>query len=878
MAVQLPVINAGGVPGVGPGAGAASGAATGPGRGVKEDVWLTTGCDMCFNACTVRVHRVDGVAVKIEGVPDAPPNYGRTCAKGLSALMNVYSPNRVKAPMVRTTSQKGIGVDPGWKEVSWDEAMVLLATKLRAAVERDPRGILGLTFDIYSYPLLRAFAYALGTPNVTSGSAGMFCGNASHPVAYTLTASNDMHPDIKHCNYLLMAGASLGFVGGHNSMGLSREMADARARGMKLVVVDPVLTAAASHADEWLPIRPGTDAALALGIMHQWVLVLDQYDKPFLRRYSNATYLVGQDGRYVRDPESGKPLVGISATGATGRFDQVDPDAAALEGEFVVNGVAVSPAFVPFKQHLAPYTAARVQEITTIPAGSITRISRELVEAAGIGGTIEIDGVTYPLRSAAVTFYRGISAHRHGMMSGQAMGQLNILLGAVDVPGGTLNSSSSGPTWGPKLDPDGMITPGNPRGGHMKSALPRREIKPPETLELLELFPTAVYSRAMVGHSLLHGEEYGLTYKCEVLLQCRGNIMASGPDPEIMAEALRTIPFICSMNTYPDETAQFADLLLPDTHSLERLVPIVSNPDGLMDPPLPGRPYSWNIQHPIVKAVPLARHWGEVLLDAADRVGVLPDMYTALNAMAVLEGSNALARDKKYTWEEISDRWLRSQLGEEHGLAYMVEHGYYSGENRPAKYSYPKIHNAGRVPLYLEHYIDAGLDVKAYTDMQGVPWDTGDYTPMVDWKPCLTPEEAPAEYDLWVVNNKLTFLAGTYSAENPVLMDMADRNSRVFTIGINRATAEKKGIRDGDTIVLETTHGRTAQGVARLTEGVHPECLAVPSILGRKKLGRKESQGKGVHVNSLLKYTPDRMDALSAAIDSCVKVKVRKAS
>ena len=863
MAVQLPVVSATrSAPGVPP--------------GVKEDVWLTTGCDMCFNACTVRVHRVDGIAVKVEGVPEAPPNYGSTCAKGLAALMNVYSPNRVKAPMIRTNPEKGVGVDPGWKEISWAEAMDLLVSKLRAAIDKDPRSILALTFDIYSYPLLRAIAYAMGTPNVTSGSAGMFCGNASHPVAYTLTASNDMHPDIHHCNYLFMAGATLGFVGGHNSMGLSRAMADARARGMKLVVVDPVLTQAASHADEWLPIRPGTDAALALGIMREWVIELDHYDKAFLRRYTNGTYLVGADGRYVRDRESGKPLVGIAATGAVGRFDQVEPESAALEGTFVVEGIGVSPAFVPFKRHLEPYTSARVEEITTIPAAQIRRIAREMVEAAGIGQTIEIEGVTYPLRSAAATFYRGISAHRHGMMSGQAMGQLNILLGAVDVPGGTLNSSSSGPTWGPKLDPDGMITPGNPRGGHMKSALPRREIKPPDTLELLELFPTAVYSRAMVGHSLLHGEEYGLTYKCEVFLQCRGNLMASGPDPVIMAEALRTIPFICSMNTYPDETAQFADLLLPDAHSLERLVPIVSNPDGLMDPVLPGRPYSWNLQHPIVKAVPAARYFGEVLLEAADRLGLLPDVYTAINAMAVMEGANALQRDQKYTWEQISDRWLRSQLGEEHGLAYMKEHGYYAGEQRAARYTYPKIHNAGRIPLYLEHYIDAGQDVKAYTDMQGVAWDTSDYTPMVDWKPCLTAEDAPPEYDLWVVNHKLSFLAGTYSAENPLLMDMAGRNTKVFTIAINRATAERKGIRDGDTIALETPHGRQAEGVARLTEGVHPECLSVPAILGRKALGRQEEKGKGVHVNSLLKYTPDRMDALSAAIDSCVKVKIRK--
>ena len=79
-------------------------------QGTGEDAWVPTACDMCYNGCTIRVHRVDGVAVKIEGIPDAGPNYGATCAKGVAALMNVYSPHRVTAPAIRTNPVKGIGV------------------------------------------------------------------------------------------------------------------------------------------------------------------------------------------------------------------------------------------------------------------------------------------------------------------------------------------------------------------------------------------------------------------------------------------------------------------------------------------------------------------------------------------------------------------------------------------------------------------------------------------------------------------------------------------------------------------------------------------------------------------------------------------------
>jgi molybdopterin-containing oxidoreductase family molybdopterin binding subunit len=846
----------------------------------REDVWIPTACDMCYNGCTVRVHRVDGVAVKIEGIPEAGPNYGATCAKGLAALMNVYSPNRITAPMVRTNPEKGIGVDPGWKEISWDEAMELLVSKLQAAREKDPRSILGFSFDRFTLFFMRAWAAAMGTPNIGAASATFFCGNASHPVAFNLTGSNELHPDLHHCKHLVMFGASLGFVAGHNAMGLTQEMAEARARGMKLTVIDPVLSYAASQADEWIPIRPGTDAALALGLMHEWVIELDQYDQTFLKRYTNAPYLIGPDGRYVRDRASGKPLVGLAGTGRTAAFDAVAPDETALEGRFIVEGQDVCPAFVAVRGHLEPYTPERVSDLTTIPAATIRRLAREMAEAAEIGQTIQLDGDVLPLRPVAVAWYRGISAHKHAMHTGMLLGQLNVMLGAVDVPGGILNAAGSGPDWMPQSDADGMITPGNPYGGAIASALPRRKVKPPETLDLMELFPVSVYAHAMMALGILRGDEFGVPYKPEVLIQCRGNIMTTGGDPETLAEALRQIPFQCSMAVFPDETNQFADLLLPDTHSLERLVPLVSNPYYFFtNSTNPDEHYTWNLQQPVVKAVPAARPWGEVLLDTAERMGLEADLYSGFNAVFRLTGVHQLRRDRHYSWEDISDAWMRFICGDEHGLEYFKEHGFYkSPVTRSGKAAYPRAFHGSRIPLYMEHYIDAGEMVKAYTDSRGVEWDTSDYTALMDYKPCLTDEQAPAQYDLWVVNQKLPFMTFSHSSENPWLVDLASRNTKVYAIGINPATATKKGIRDGDPIVIESPEGKRATGPARLTEGIHPDCLAAPGVLGRWVLGNRPAKGRGVHVNSLMTYRTDRMDHVSAALDSCVKVKVSRAS
>src|SRR3990167_7382036 len=234
---------------------------------VVEDVWLPTTCDMCFNRCKIRVRRVNGVVVKIEGL-DAPPNNGKTCAKGNAAVMSLYNPNRVTTPLVRTNPKKGIGVDPGWREISWEKAMELMTEKVGAARAKDPRTIALATFDTTSQQSLRPWMAALGSPNQTTISAGFFCGNGVHPIAFAMTGAFDVHYDIERCNFFLMFGTSWGFVNKREAMGVAQEMADARMRGMKLVVVDPICTNSASQADEWIPIRPGTDTAFCLAMQH----------------------------------------------------------------------------------------------------------------------------------------------------------------------------------------------------------------------------------------------------------------------------------------------------------------------------------------------------------------------------------------------------------------------------------------------------------------------------------------------------------------------------------------------------------------------------------------------------------------------------------
>ena len=90
---------------------------------IYDDAWVPTQCGRCFSNCAIRVRRVNGVAVQIEGnAASYQGSRGGVCGKGASGLQLLYDPNRLNVPLRRTNPEKGLHADPEWKEISWDEA------------------------------------------------------------------------------------------------------------------------------------------------------------------------------------------------------------------------------------------------------------------------------------------------------------------------------------------------------------------------------------------------------------------------------------------------------------------------------------------------------------------------------------------------------------------------------------------------------------------------------------------------------------------------------------------------------------------------------------------------------------------------------------
>jgi len=176
----------------------------------KED-WVPTTCWIGKQDCGILARRIDGRVVSLLGHPDHPRNRGRLCPKGVAQVMSLYDYNRVKAPLIRT-NEKGV---PGkWRQTSWDEALTLVANKIKEARAKDPRLLVwqkGRSKAKGFYD--EAFVKASGATKLHHGA---FCSDAGYRgCEYTTGLHGVLHPDFRYCNYLLSWGWGITSSGGN---------------------------------------------------------------------------------------------------------------------------------------------------------------------------------------------------------------------------------------------------------------------------------------------------------------------------------------------------------------------------------------------------------------------------------------------------------------------------------------------------------------------------------------------------------------------------------------------------------------------------------------------------------------------------------------
>lgn len=844
-----------------------------------RDEWKVTGCRMCGNKawCTVRVRLRDGVVVGVEGDPTNPVSQGKLCSRGQSAIFNLYNPYRVKAPMKRTNPKKGLNEDPGWVEISWEEALSTVAERLKAIRREDPRRLAHVWgFGGYWWVVTDdAFLPAFGTPNKLR-THGVLC-----PVHYGCALVQGTlldKQDVEYCEYLITIGGSLGpNLGSAHSI---RALARARERGMRIVVVDPRCSHEASLADEWVPIRPGTDLAFSLAMLNVLIHEIGVYDEPFLKRRTNAVYLIGDDGYYLRD-EAGKPVIWDPAAGRAKAFDDPTIQDYALEGRYQVGSARGTVAFQLVKEHVKEYTPEWAEAITTVPASTIRRLSKEFVEAAQIGKTIDLDGYVFPLRPAIVKAERGALGKKGGAYQHLAAKMLCMLVGSLDVPGGYLGSAT-GPVLSP--GPDGVVAP--------KSEAEPIPFKFPPDIDLRQYYPNRHTMPHVAWKAILDPVKYGIPYQIDALMIYGGNPITNNANPEEAVAALAKVPFVVTIAYLYDEAAEFSDILLPESALLERygmqklgdhLVQAVDEP-GL-------RVKGVLARTPVVPRQYDTRQADDIYLELADRVGFLygvGGLNDHLNRFYELRAPHALALDRRYTTREIIERILQGKYGVEDGLASFsgsaVKYEMRSRKESYNSYYFPE--GTTRYPFYFEHVLRTGDTLRANLEKHQttIPGqDMNDvwrfYQPIPSW--VGRPDEtAGPDYDLWAMNwatPQFRMSCGDQTG-NPLLNEVVDGcDPYQFTVLLNKGTAERKGLRNGEQVIVEAYWGGKTQGVLRVTDLMHPDAAGIPAIHGFRSMHRNPVTRRGPHFNSLLSSAEGTFDPLHGGIDRSPRVKVYSA-
>jgi anaerobic selenocysteine-containing dehydrogenase len=612
----------------------------------------TTTCYMCACRCGIRVTLRDGEIRHIEGNPNHPHNQGVICAKGSSGIMKQYSPARITKPLLRRQ-----GAERGsseFEEISWEQAFEMITERLARIRADDPKKFALFTGRDQMQALTGLFAKQFGTPNYAAH--GGFCSvNMAAGMIYTIGGSfwEFGGPDLERAKLFVMIGTAED----HDSNPLKIHISRFKRRGGRFISINPIRSGYSAIADEWVPIKPGTDGALILAINHE-LINQGLFDREFLIQYSNAAELVVDDprrddhGLFSRfemhveegcfDPENklwwDRDLDKEISTHTPG----TDPR---LLGSYrLEDGTPVKPAFQLLKERLEKYTPEWAEGITGIPAATIRRLAHEMGVTARdqkielpIQWTDSWENEHESITGNPVAFHamRGIAAHSNGFQSIRALSILMTLLGTIDRPGGFRHKAPFPrpipPCPKPPNSPD-AVKPNTPLDG-MPLGWPAKpeDLFVDEQGEAVRLDKAFSWEYPLSVHGLMHNAITnawrGDPYSIDTMLLFMANMAwNSSMNTEQIRHMLTDkdeqgeykIPFLIVCDAFQSETVAFADLVLPDTTYLERYdaLSMLDRPISEFEGPVD------SVRIPVVPPTGQCKPFQEVLVELGSRLNL----------------------------------------------------------------------------------------------------------------------------------------------------------------------------------------------------------------------------------------------------------------
>ncbi len=896
---------------------------------------VATYCYQCVAGPDLLKVRVeDGTATEVSPNFDAAtvhPAGGKACVKAFGLVQKAYNPNRVLYPMKRTNPKKGRNEDPGFVRISWDEALSLVAGKLnaaRAAGLCDEAGYprVAASFGGGGTPTaymgtLPAFLSAWGPIDMSFGSGqGVKCYHSEHLYGELWHRGFTVSPDTPHCEYLLSFGANVEASGG--VCGVKRH-ADARKRGMKRVQIEPHLSVTGACSAEWIPIKPKTDSAFMFAMIHVMLHehARNRLDLYFLKYRTSSPYLVGPGGYFLRDAESRKPLVmdGVSERAVPFDTTGIDP---LLEGTFAVDGLEVgpdgdvtahsaakvSPAFARLVAHVADYTPEWASSICDVPAASIRRVTGEFLDHARVGATIEIDGVTLPLRPVSISLGKTVNNGWGGYECCWARTLIGCLVGGLEVPGGTLGTTvrlnrPADNRWSSvKPGPDGFMDyPMNPTS--RDKWVSRPPVRSAHRM-LVPLVADSAWSQALGPTHLawmMQNEDFDKLPAAtppDVWFVYRTNPAISFWDTRAVGEAMAKFPFTVCFAYTRDETNHVADVLLPDCTDLE----------GLQLLRIGGTKYVeqfWDYQgfalrDPAVPPQGEAKDFTWIATELARRTGLLEAYNAAVNRGAAgvrLSGANydfSLALDKVHDVETIWDASCRAASAEvsggaeSQGLAWFREHGFrVKPFPRLQWYLYPKLVELGLrfEQPYQERLLRVGRELERRLHEQGIRWwdkQLTEYEPLPRWHDLGALWEGAlekhfevkiADYPFWLITARSMQYSWGGNAGIQLIKEVADNVAGHGNIVMNAAAAEKLGIADGDLAEVCSPLNRT-RGRVMICQGIRPDTILMIGQFDHWATPFAKDLG-APSMNALMPMLLDLTDATGSSAD-LVRVKINR--
>ena len=888
-------------------------------------------CNFCANACGIktRVIEVSGKAkklMKIEGNIHHPYNRGVACARGQSGIAYVYDKDRIKKPLIRIEgSKRG---EWKFKEASWDEAFDYMMKKLKDVKPYEMALMGGWQGCAFYGTYLLPFVVAAQIPTLY-GSPIQHCVGSEHLGLHTVFGNYNTHDEVV-CDYdrarYIIAFRSNGSLAGI-STGRAHRFGAGIKNGAKVVVLDPRASELASKADEWIPIKPGTDNAFALAMLN--VILNDKidgkplYDEEILRYFTNAPFLAFKDEKgnlqllsdtdkdsaisawYVYDENSNsvKKVFGFYNTNKISK-DGENLKPALFTDNLKVNGKSVKTIFEYLIEYTKDYTPEWASKICDVKTDTIKRIAIEFA--------INKPGIIEP----------GIydSRYENTIQLRKTLAIIQAITSGYDKPGTWVTGGSY------KMLTNDFFNFTKKNGNKITipvSGYPVIDI--PGILRVLTVafkyffnpnayehkYPSIqwAYLQTMLSqgkeatvfpfitdngfYESTRGEVYwqGKVYKLKAVLLYAVNLIRGDVETQRWKEFLSNLDLVVGFDTMPSDTMYYADVIFPD-------IPYLLKKDIIFDINT-SHNYSFGTREAAMPKDGEEMHALDFMYMLSKAMNikwldVMADIYqywewdkeelnqkceeswqkhkTIIPAIRSLQLRMISGELKKYKGITKSVKELDEEISQK-GIINVMDR-----EELMAKYSMPWHQPvptpSGRMEIYSN----------IFAMLQNTFGYKPNYDPLLAYIPPkwkgdnIAPEDVKLEEnEFFITHGKVPLQSHTSAAtiDNPILVSIGKwREGTYYGIWINETKAKKLGIKENDEILIINVMypDLKVKGKAHLTKLIRPDTIFIPGAYGASSKKLKYGGNLGTPLNDLIPYRPEPVIGGYRANEFTVKI------